>query len=61
MVIFKRKPRGQNTRRVTTQKPMEHQVELKYEMLALITEQRIVNTVSKLGRPSVPAQSTGPS
>lgn len=69
-VIFKRKvdgfrerkPRGQIQRIGSTQ-PIEYQVELKYEMLALITEQRVVNTVSKLGQPSEnPAQSrTGPS
>jgi hypothetical protein len=33
---------------------------LKYEMLALVTEQRIVNTISKLGQPSSDG-STGPS
>lgn len=68
-VIFKRKVEGfaEKKRRWKVPKVKqgfpndadEYQL-LKYEMLALVTEQRLVNTISKLGQPETD-ESTGPS
>ena len=60
-VIFKRKvdgfaerkPRCEDFRAKHKQGCQQNYQLLKYEMLALVTEQRVVNTISKLGQPSV--------
>lgn len=56
-VIFKRKVEGFAERKPRRMEKSEKGLLtngelLKYEMLALVTEQRLVNTISKLGQPS---------